>query len=233
MTPSCCPRLHVCIDFLMIRGLVPIIPHKIAKYSRTLQRFYPQDDPSLAVCFYNLKLFRVDQGNITTPVLRAITNLTCCEDGDFITEQFINHDMLINLRRLLTKGGYATRLECLAVLSNIAASMNHAQALIDGDFVQYFIEIVENVHEPPRLRRDAAWGLANITTHRDLDQIVVVADNGDTLRILISFLCSNEEHPLTNLKIVGSIGDILVAGDDPNAQYQYNAKPLLPNEYGL
>jgi hypothetical protein len=142
--------------------------------------------------------------------------------------------MLPAIRMLLEHGGYLTRLECLTLLSNIAALPGQVKYLIDDQkLFTFFIDLIENQDQPQRLRREAVCGLFNITSHRDIEQIVAVASNGSVLRSLIVFLCSNNEQTLTNVKIVQTIVNILEAGDDPNLRYKYGAQPLLPNEYGI
>jgi hypothetical protein len=64
-----------------------------------------------------VRLLGGDQGNITTPILRAITNLIAGdEDGDAIAQELIDCDMLPAIRFLLDTAGYTTRLECLLVV---------------------------------------------------------------------------------------------------------------------
>jgi hypothetical protein len=172
----------------------------------------------------------MEQASITTPILRVITNLINGNFGDFVIEELIKCGLLPNIRQLLNRGGFANRLECLSLLSNIAASMTQVPNLIE--FVPYFLNIIGN-QQHPRLCQEAAWALANLTSQLDSDQIVVVVNNWNTFSSLISFLSSNGEHPLTDLKLIQSIVNILASGDDPNAQYEYNPLPLLLNEYGI
>jgi hypothetical protein len=132
-----------------------------------------------------------DQGNITTPTLRAITNLIAGDEGeDAIAQELIDQEMLPAIKILLERAGYSTRLECLLVLSNVAAgSISQVQNLIDENLVVELLSIIGNTSEPARLRREACWGLANMTSHRVAQQIDEIACEGRTVHLLIEFIC--------------------------------------------
>jgi hypothetical protein len=104
--------------------------------------------------------------------------------------------------------------------------------LIHGNFILEFLTIIGNTNEPLRLRREACWGLANMTSHRVATQIDVIALEGSTVRILIEFISTSEEHAHTNWKVVQSIVNILESADDPNSKYQFHGE-LNSNIYGI
>lgn len=139
--------------------------------------------------------------------------------------------MLPELRRLLKSSGFATRLECLLVLSNIAAgSIIQVQTLIDEAFVPEFLRIINSADETIRLRREACWGLSNMTSHRIPSQIEDIASE-ETLKILVQFICTTNEHPSTSWKVIQSIVNIVESADDPDSRYEFTGASVKSNKY--
>lgn len=139
--------------------------------------------------------------------------------------------MLPEISRILKTGGFTTRLECLLVLSNVAAgTMSQVETLINESFVKAFVMLINNPAEPPRLRREACWGLANMTSHRIPSQISAITSE-DAIRILVQFLSSTDEHASTGWKVVQCLVNIVESADDPNAKYAYTRTPLIANQY--
>jgi hypothetical protein len=167
----------------------------------------------------------LDVALISSPILRAITNLASGKDSD--SNQFVNYDLFESVRHILTNGVETSQYECLALLANVSASALKFKCVIP--LVPIIIQIVESQLETPRLHGEAAWVLANLTSH----EIDTVDDDGRILSIVISHICTTRNGAVVQLKIMQTIWNILASGDDPNSQYKYRVQPLLPNKYGI
>lgn len=165
----------------------------------------------------------VDRVEITTPVLRTITNIVACEDDVFI-QKFIDAHIIPRLYSLVSQHNHFTsQLEAILVMANMTAGQtSQVQSVLDSNIFPVLINIVNS--DPystsassinaDRLKRESIWVLGNATTYRQFDQLNTMMDMG-VLDTLIRFLATNlvVKDPNTSWKAIQSILNFIEGGD--------------------
>lgn len=146
------------------------------------------------LCERMVLLLKADDGHITTPILKAITNILSTED-DQPTQFFIERGLLNELFRFLDDGACQIKLESLFVLSNIAAgTTQQIQTILDHSFIHILTDLM--MFSPdPKLSREACWTLSNLIKGGSVLQV----------RYLLSFLSLLSIH-----SIVSSQDELLI-----------------------